>query len=85
MTAGTIHHGGHKERSPEHRRTKEMLSPQVAKTVWTSLQVLMKARGVTQEELAAALNCKRGTLKGIATGYLSRELMLRIKKWSSKT
>lgn len=70
-------------RAVQYRISKEMLSPQTAKAVWDSLQVLMKARGVTQEELADTLNCKRGTLKGIATGYLSRDLMVRIKKWSS--
>lgn len=70
---------------PEYRIKKEMISPQVARKVWAHIQTLMRARGLTIGELAIELKAEYGTVRNISKGMISRDLMVKIKKWAAKS
>ena len=60
---------------------KEMLTSQTALLVWRNLRIVARARGISQEDLAAALQTNKSTLTNMEQGLLSRGLMIRIQKW----
>lgn len=60
---------------------KEMLTSQTALLVWRNLRIVARARGISQEDLAAALQTNKSTLTNMERGLLSRGLMIRIQKW----